>query len=62
MRVTKKQFEKAQAALPKLREAEATIKAWNDGLKAIGPAAEHMDVSEIGDDGSFKGTPKVRKT
>lgn len=58
MKVTKKQFEKALAALPKLREADAIVKAWNDGLKAIGPAAEHMDVTEIGDDGSFKGKPK----
>lgn len=58
MKVTKKQFDKAMKDLPKLREAESIVKAWNDGLKAIGPAAEHMDVSEIGEDGSFKGKPK----
>ena len=44
-------------ALPKLKEAESIIKAWNDGLKAIGAAAEHMDVMEIDGD-SFKGKRK----
>ncbi len=58
MKVTRKQYEKAIAALPKLREVEAIVKTWNDAIKAIGPAAEHMDVTEVGDDGSFKGKPK----
>ena len=58
MKVTKKQYEKAIETLPKLREAEGVVKAWTEGLKTIGAAAEHMDVTEIDDDGSFKGRLK----
>lgn len=58
MAVTRKQFEKAMKDLPKLRAAEATIKEWNDRLKALGGAAELMDVSEINDDGSYTVKPK----
>ncbi len=58
MKVTKKQYEKAVETLPKLREAEGIVKAWTEGLKTIGAAAEHMDVTEIDDDGSFKGRLK----
>ena len=58
MKVTKKQYEKAIETLPKLREAEGIVKAWTEGLKTIGAAAEHMDVTEIDDDGSFKGRLK----
>ena len=58
MAVTRKQYEKAMAALQKLRQAEAIVKAWNDGLKALGPAVDHMEITEIGEDGSFTGKPK----
>ena len=58
MKVTRKQFDKAQADLPKLREAEATIKAWNDAMILIGPAADLMEISEVTADGNFKCKPK----
>lgn len=57
-RVTKKQFNRATKALPKLREAEAVVKAWNERLKGLGPVAEQFDITELSADGSFKGKRK----
>ena len=58
MSVSRKQYEKAVKDLPALRKAEAVIKAWDDHMKAAGPAAEHMDIEAFGDDGSITGKPK----
>ena len=57
MKVTKRQFDKAMKDLPQLKQAEAIIKAWNDGIKANGLDTEQFDVTEIDGD-SFKGKRK----
>lgn len=58
MRITRRQYERAVAVLPKLREAEAIVKTWDDAIKAIGPAAEQMEVTEVDANGSFKAKPR----
>ena len=47
MKITRRQYDKAQKDLPSLKKAEQTIKMWNDAIKAIGPAAEHQEILEI---------------
>ena len=58
--VTKNRYLRALALLPKLREAEAIVKTWTDGIKACGPVADHMEVVAINDDGSCKLKPKEK--
>ena len=53
-----KEYTKAKELLPKLREAERIVKTWEEWMKTNASVAEHTDVTEIGDDGSFKGKPK----
>lgn len=59
VRYTKEQFEKAQKALPKLRKAEALIKWWNDGLKAM-RLTENADVLEVEQDDQGRWAAKTR--
>ena len=54
MKITRKQFEKAQKDLPKLQQAQDAIRHWQEGVKSLGAAIEHMDVLEVEfDDGQY---------
>lgn len=61
MRITRKQYDKAQKDLPKLKTVEQTIKTWNDAIKAIGPAAEHQEIVELEQDEDGEWTWKAKK-
>jgi len=47
VKITKEQYEKAQAALPKLRKAEDIVRIWDNAKKAHASVFDQSDILEI---------------
>ena len=46
MKITKKQYDEAQAKLPKLRKAEEIVKQWDEAIKSM-PTIDGMEVTAV---------------
>jgi len=55
MRITRKAYEKARAAVEDAREQLKLMKAWEDALRRVGNLGnQHLVAVTVGDDGSVR--------